>query len=209
MSRKGSETRTRILDAAEALVLNKGFSATSVDAIQERAGISRGTFFYHFPSKDDLSRSLIERYAVFDRDLTEAFLSRAEKLVSDPAQQLTLFLSLHEEMFAEMQETYPGCLFASYSYEAGLFDADTANIVNRAYEHWRKLVSEKIEQASLAHPPRQPIDTGQLADHIYAIMQGAFILSKLKNDGGIIVAQLRLLRNTIEMIFEIDTQVQP
>ncbi len=53
-----------------------GFAATSVDVIQEAAGISRGTFFYHFPSKDALTRAFIERYARQDHELTRPSRAR-------------------------------------------------------------------------------------------------------------------------------------
>src|SRR5690606_37521647 len=73
MPRDATETRRKILDAAQGLVLERGFAATSVDAIQAAAGISRGTFFYHFPSKDDIARALLDRYADSDRELVETF----------------------------------------------------------------------------------------------------------------------------------------
>ena len=46
MTRNAAATREKILDAARRQVLTRGFSATTVDDIQEAAGISRGTFFY-------------------------------------------------------------------------------------------------------------------------------------------------------------------
>src|SRR3970282_549251 len=98
MPRDASETKQRILDAAKAQVLERGFAATSVDDIQRAAGISRGTFFYHFPSKDDLARALIERHAEEDHELTESLMARAEKLATDPLQQALVFLALPEEM---------------------------------------------------------------------------------------------------------------
>ena len=51
-----TDTRERILDAAQQLVMERGFSATTVDAILEAAGSSKGAFFHHFASKADLGR---------------------------------------------------------------------------------------------------------------------------------------------------------
>ena len=116
MPRDGTKTKQRILDAAQHAVLRRGFAATSIDDIQKAAGISRGTFFYHYPSKDDLARALLERYAEQDRVLVDAFMARAEKLASDPLQQALVFLALHEELFEQMERGDAGCLFASYSY---------------------------------------------------------------------------------------------
>lgn len=199
---KAALTKSKILDAAQQVVLDRGFSATSVDAIQEAAGISRGTFFYHFASKDDLSRALIERYALSDRELTDAYMKRAENLVSDPVQQVLVFLGLHEELFEDMDGVYPGCLFASYSYEAGLFDRETMNVVNAAVEYWRKLVGDKLKTAMERRPPVVESDPYVLADTAYAVFQGAFILSRVRCNTSIVVAQLRQVRNYFELLFE-------
>lgn len=45
--RKGEETRTRILDVAEAAVLQKGFGGTSIEELIAETGITKSGFFYH------------------------------------------------------------------------------------------------------------------------------------------------------------------
>ncbi len=67
MPRDGSATRQRILDTAERLVIDNGFAGTSVDQVVVESGTSKGAFFHHFPSKVDLARSLVARYAATDR----------------------------------------------------------------------------------------------------------------------------------------------
>ena len=59
---KGSDTRTRIMDIAEAAVLEKGFGGTSIEEIIEAAGITKSGFFYHFRDKNALALALLERY---------------------------------------------------------------------------------------------------------------------------------------------------
>jgi len=54
---KKRETRKRIEKAALELFVERGYDRTSIDMIAEHAGISRRTFFYYFPSKDDIIHS--------------------------------------------------------------------------------------------------------------------------------------------------------
>ena len=54
-------TRERLLDAAFDIFAEEGFAASSVEAISERAGFSRGAFYYNFASKEELFLALIER----------------------------------------------------------------------------------------------------------------------------------------------------
>ncbi len=63
MPKNGEATKTRILDAAEALIMGHGLAGTSIDMVLEKAGITKGAFFYHFKTKSDLARSLVQRYA--------------------------------------------------------------------------------------------------------------------------------------------------
>lgn len=202
MPRNAKDTRRRILDAAQAQVLVRGFAATSVDAIQEAAGISRGTFFYHFPSKDDLARALIERYAEEDRSLTDDLMTRAEALTSDPLQQALVFLGLWQELFQETGAGEAGCLFASYSYEAGLFDEHTHALIVGSIEHWRRAFGGKLEEAIRRHEPKAP-DTNPylIADVGYGILQGAFILGRTFSDPTIMLDHLRQFRTFLEVLF--------
>jgi TetR/AcrR family transcriptional repressor of nem operon len=200
MPRDASETKQRILDAAKAQVLERGFAATSVDDIQRAAGISRGTFFYHFPSKDDLARALIERHAEEDHELTESLMARAEKLATDPLQQALVFLALHEEMLEEIGPE--GCLFASYSYEAGLFDSHTHALITGALEHWRSVFGGKLAEAMERHEPRVPdTDPYLLADLAAGVLQGAFIMRRALGDRGLMTAHLRQFRSYLELLF--------
>jgi TetR/AcrR family transcriptional repressor of nem operon len=200
MPRDASDTRQRILDAAKSLVLERGYAGTSVDDIQKGAGISRGTFFYHFPSKDELARALMERHAQEDHDLTEGIMARAEKLASDPLQQALVFLALHEEMLDDVGPD--GCLFASYSYEAGLFDEHTHELIMGALEHWRRLLGGKLEEAMKRHRPAVPdTDPYLLADLASGILQGAFIMRRALGDRSLMARHLRQFRSYLELLF--------
>lgn len=56
--------RNEILDAAGELFVLQGFDGTSTNEILEKAGIARGTLYYHFKSKEDIMDALIERQSV-------------------------------------------------------------------------------------------------------------------------------------------------
>jgi AcrR family transcriptional regulator len=60
MSQDSEQTRERIVTAATRLFYNEGIRATSVDAIAEKAGITKKTLYYHFRSKDDLIAAYLQ-----------------------------------------------------------------------------------------------------------------------------------------------------
>jgi TetR/AcrR family transcriptional repressor of nem operon len=201
MPRDGSSTRERILDAAEKLILEQGFSATSLDRLVQEAGITKGSFFYHFKSKADLATALVERYARLDRGHLEESLARAEELSRDPLQQLIIFVGLFEEKAAQLTEPYPGCLFASYCYESQLFDERTLGVIRDAMLAWRARLGEKLEQIEQTREPKLPVDRESLADMITVIFEGAFILSKTLGSPAVVARQLRHFRNYLELLY--------
>src|ERR1700683_4705482 len=69
---KVRDTRDRVLSAALEVFAARGFAATSVDNIVERAGCTRGAFYYYFESKEDIARDL-------QRDLWHRLAKRAQE----------------------------------------------------------------------------------------------------------------------------------
>jgi TetR/AcrR family transcriptional regulator, transcriptional repressor for nem operon len=62
-TKPADERRTDLLDAGQALFLDKGVAAATVDEITRRAGVAKGTFYLYFRSKDDLLTALQTRFS--------------------------------------------------------------------------------------------------------------------------------------------------
>lgn len=70
MTKGPSETRARILAAAEDLVIREGVGRLTLDAAAHEAGVSKGGILYHFPSRAALVSAMVDRFVVtFDADL--------------------------------------------------------------------------------------------------------------------------------------------
>src|SRR5579864_9087711 len=61
-ARNSTATRSKLLDAARDVIRAKGYSATTVDDICATAGVTKGGFFHHFPSKEQLGIAAIEQF---------------------------------------------------------------------------------------------------------------------------------------------------
>ena len=60
--RNSTATRSKLLDAARDVIRTKGYAATTVDDICAAAGVTKGGFFHHFPSKEQLGIAAIEQF---------------------------------------------------------------------------------------------------------------------------------------------------
>lgn len=202
MPRNGSATREKILDSAQQLLLDHGYAGMSVDNLIERTGITKGGFFYHFKSKSALADALIARYAKEDRHHYEEAMARAESLSRDPLQQLLIFVGLFVEMMSQLEEVYPGCLYAAYCYQSGLLEEGQMETVADSMRYWRKHVSAKLEEVLEQYTPRIDVDINSLADFLLTTFEGAFILSKTLGEPKLVAAQLQHYRNYLETLFE-------
>ena len=70
-------TRRRLLDAAQALIAERGFAGTTAQAVQDRSGVSRGSIFWHFTSMEGLRNAALE-------DGMEQWLDAVVPAVVDP-----------------------------------------------------------------------------------------------------------------------------
>jgi AcrR family transcriptional regulator len=97
------DRRRELLDHAQALFFERGYDATSVNDVIAMAGISKGAFYHHFPSKESLLEALAERLAqesiaqvqdvLDDRSLSAVdslnrFLERTRQLKVESAPEL-------------------------------------------------------------------------------------------------------------------------
>lgn len=201
MAKKGDETRKRILDTAQQLILTHGYSGMSVDLLIQQLGMTKGAFFHHFKNKAELARSLLQRFLDDGISLFKGTLERARKVSDDPLQQLLLVIRQYEEIFEKLDKPYDGCLFAAYVYEFHQFEAETQAMVNIEFKLTRKELTCLLKAAAKKYPPSRGVDLEALADSFMVIFEGAFILERAMNEPGITHKQLNHYCTYIELLF--------
>jgi AcrR family transcriptional regulator len=202
--RPRTDTRSRILDFAHDAVIAKGFDATSIEEIAAAAEISRAGFFYHFPDKNALARSLIERHMETEAALFDGLEARAAQLSDDPLQQALIFLRLLAELLQDMPNGYPGCIVASAAYQDRLFDAEVQALNRQAVLAWRLRFRARLDAIVARHPPREPVDLDALSDMVNTVIEGGIVLSRALREPHMIVGQVLLMRQYLKLLFQPD-----
>lgn len=199
--RKGDDTRESILAVAEAAVLAKGFSATSIEEIIAAVGITKSGFFYHFKDKGELAKGLLLRYLEQDKLLLDEIFRRGEELNSDPLHGFLVALKLFAEMLANLPEAHPGCLAASFAYQDQLFNREIRELNAGGVLAWRKRFRTKLEAIAERYPPRQEVDLDALADMATTLVEGGLILGRLLQDVTVMPRQILLYRDFVQALF--------
>jgi len=205
MPKDGTINRERILDAAEHLVIENGYAATSVDHVLKAAGTSKGAFFHHFDSKLALARALTERYVAGDIGQLHAALD-ATASFTDPAERLIAFVRHFESRAEEIMSAQSSCLYVAVLTEQQLVANGTADLINEAIEVWRKEIASLLSEAAAA----RDLDLGNLdalADHVFVTFEGAFLLCRSTSSPEHMRAQLGVLRRLLAAALHVDQAV--
>lgn len=198
---KGARTRERILDIAEASVLQKGFGATSIEEVIAQAEITKGGFFYHFRDKNELAQALLRRYIAQDEAILGRLFGPAEDPAGDPLAAFLDGLEGFADMMADLPAGHPGCLVATYCYQERLFDRAVRDLNRAAVLGWRRRFRRILDAIASRRPPREEVDLEALADMVSTTVEGGIVLSKALNDPQVLAQQVRLLRTFIKMTF--------
>jgi len=199
MPRDGAPTRQRILDTAERLVIDNGFSATSVDQVIAESATSKGSFFHHFPSKSELASALVRRYA--DADIAHLRAAEAEIAgIDDPAERVLEFVRLFEDGAEELMAAQSSCLYVAVLTERQLMEEGTSGPVTEAIVAWREGIASLLVEAGIT----DRAEAEALADHVFVTFEGAFLLCRSTGDPGLMRAQLRTLRHLLAARLRVD-----
>jgi AcrR family transcriptional regulator len=200
-SRRGSDTRERILAVAEDAVLAKGFSATSIEEIIAAVGITKSGFFYHFKDKSDLAKAMMLRYMAQDKAVLDDMFRRADELNEDPLHGFLVGLKFFAEMMADLPNTHPGCLAASFAYQDQLFNREIRKLNEEAMLAWRVRFRERFDRIAGRYPPRIEVDFDALADMAATLVEGGLLLNRVFRDNSILPRQVLLYRDFVRAVF--------
>jgi TetR/AcrR family transcriptional repressor of nem operon len=189
--------RSRLLDAAFSIIRKKGYAATSVDELCASAGITKGGFFHHFPSKDSLAVAAVNYWSELDSAL---FASAPYHRLDDPLDRLLGYLDFRKSMLRGDVAEFT-CLAGTMVQEVYGTHPDIRHACDECIgSHAAKLESD-IADAMKRYHIRAPWTAEGLAMHTQAVLQGAFILAKAKGNAQVVEASIDHLRRYIEFLF--------
>jgi AcrR family transcriptional regulator len=198
---RGEQTRERLLDIAQASVLEKGFGATSIEEIVTEAGISKNGFFYHFKDKSALASALLERYLAEESEMFDELFRRADELSDDPLHSFLIWLRLLAETMDDVAETFPACLVASITYQERLFDREVHERNAAAVLAWRTRFRARFEAIAEKYAPKEPVELDSLADMTTSVVEGGLIIGRALREPRVTGQQIMAFRTYVKLLF--------
>lgn len=198
---KGAATRDRIMEIAQASVLDKGFAATSIEEVIAEAGITKSGFFYHFRDKNELAREMLRRYVAENDEVFDDIFGRAKELTDDPLQAFLLGLKLLAELTRDLPGGHPGCLVASICYQERLFDSEVHALNTSSVRRWNERFLGYLMEIAEEYPPREPVQLRDVATMLSCTFDGAIIMAKALRDPSQLERQILAYRTYVKILF--------
>ena len=176
------------------VALTKGFPATTVDEICELAGVTKGSFYHHFASKDDLGVAALESYF---QDVVAAFSQGEWTAIEDPVARLHAFVAHGGDVCVGPVMAY-GCLIGSYALDLSTSWPDLRERLSTMFAALRDFVANLVREAAAARGVA--IDAEAFGDQFLTVIEGSIVLAKAHAEPTMPKRQMALLGQHLELL---------
>jgi TetR/AcrR family transcriptional repressor of nem operon len=191
------ESRVRLLNAALDVIRAKGYAATTVDDICHGAGVTKGSFFHHFKSKDDLALSAVAWWG----EMTEGYFASARYHQSeDPLERLLGYVDFRGEILRGDLPDYT-CLLGTLVQETYATHPDIRAACDKGMATHIAILTRDVEAAKRLYAPDGPWSVESVGYFIQSVLQGGFIFAKAKQGPEVVRESLAHLRRYLGLIF--------
>lgn len=183
-------TRANIVTAADDLFYRQGFTHTSFTDIADVVGISRGNFYFHFKSKDEILDAVIELRLANTAQMLEQWECAGET----PIGRIRQFINMLMTNQADIKRS--GCPVGSLCIELAKLNHSSQKEANKLFTLFRNWLRSQFEALGGKH------DADALAMHILARSQGVATLASALKDDRFIMEEVRQMHAWLDSCVE-------
>jgi len=191
------DSKTKLLDAALQVIRAKGYAATTVEDICNLAGVTKGSFFHHFKSKDDLALSATAHWEA----MTEGFFAGAPyHLLADPLDRLLGYVKFRGAILTGELPDYT-CLLGTLVQETYATHPDIRVACDRGMSRHIAELTGDVVAAKKLYAPKARWIAESVGFFIQSVLQGSFVFAKAKQSPEVVRENLDHLQRYLEFLF--------
>jgi len=192
------ESKTKFLEAALQVIRAKGYTATTVDDVCAAARLTKGSFFHHFDSKEELALAAADYWT---EGAVAMFASAPYHAPAEPLERLLAYVDFRKGLLTGELAEFT-CLAGTMVQEVYGTHPAIREACDRSMSGHAEMLEPDIAEAMRKYGVKGEWTARSLALYTQAVVQGAFILAKAKGGTAVAGECLDHLRRYIEMLFD-------
>ena len=174
LTRKGQETRQRIVDAAAGLIFRQGVTHTTIEDVRAAADVSSSQLYHYFDDKPALVRAVVDRQAdtmvggqeMFDFSTLDGLRAWRDFVIAGQREQ----------------HCSGGCPIGSLGGQLAETDPDARGHVAEGFKRWEATIQSGLREMYARGELTPDTDPDTLALALLAALQGGLLLTQIKRD---------------------------
>ncbi|MBK1896560.1 TetR/AcrR family transcriptional regulator [Chryseobacterium paridis] len=195
--KKSEATRLNILQKAFELIYSKGYQTTSIDEIIATTQVTKGAFFYHFKTKDEMGLAIINellKSASFKSTFIDPFQNTNNPLKTIYELMDTLLM---KDEFLKVEY---GCPASNFTQEMAPWNVEFTKALNDLSKQWEEAMISAIENGKEHGTVNKKVDSKGVAIFVMSGYWGLRNLGKLENSKSVYLTYLKQLKAYFETL---------
>ena len=191
------QSKTKLLKAAIQVIRVKGYAATTLDEVCHEATVTKGSFFHHFKSKDELALAAFAHWGTMTEEL---FATAPYRKLQDPLARLLGYVDFRTALMQGELADYT-CLFGTLVQETYSTHPNIRAACEQALATGIADLARDVEAAKKLYAPKASWTAESVGGFIHGVLQGSFILAKAKQGPEVVRQNLEHLRRYLMALF--------
>lgn len=187
-------TRGRIVDCATQLIYEKGYTRTTIDEVIDAAGVTKGSFYYHFSSKEEMGCAVIDNAA---SDISKRIGKRLSREQLSPFERIKRMLQ-EIRTIVETVDCSRGCIIGNLALEMSNSHDEFRERIAGVFRSWSSFIASQLDEMKASGSLPMDFDSPAYADFVVSAMEGGIMMSKVTLDPSPMRNSVNMALKTLE-----------
>jgi TetR/AcrR family transcriptional repressor of nem operon len=200
------ETKRKLVAAGVALMRKQGFNATTVDDICSAAGVTKGSFFHYFKTKQEVASAAVTS---FREGKIQDFANAPFRKLADPLDRIFGRLDFAIEASGGAVGQTKGCLIGMFAQELSFTNPELRTICQAAFLRMAADIEKDFAEAKALHAPKADFDPKKVSLFYVSIIQGGLLMAKADESNAVLLDNIEQFRSYVKSLFDTPSQQRP